>query len=309
MAILGQGWVKNLLVNFGWIFLILGVFWGTTASNQLRIGYKNPAQQGFPLSPWITGALVSIYLFGVLGDQTGEVEPGMLIYWPVISAIISLIPSYVGTDFKLKIPPPGERKNQVLIFASQVLLSCWFQFHFLIQGYLGQYPSLRADDFNKSAFVVKWQGPLSAATPRGASILDTMEPELRKQLESKSWSVVEKLLLPEQRAKLIDATKQQAEKRLTRVLEDDLWVVTSKASQKGSGYNLELRATWEGPRAGTKPSYSVTKNCQITPVYLQGNAASKPLNSPQETSPRAMSRFDCQPIKGWGEEKPILASK
>jgi hypothetical protein len=301
-----DGWVGHLLVNFGWIFLILGVFWGTTSSNQLRIGYKTPAQPGFPLSPWITGALVSIYLFGVLGEQTGAFAPEMLIYWPIISAIICIVPEYIGPGFKLKIPSPEKRKNQAIIFVSQILVSCWFQFHFLIQNqYLAQYPTLVADEFNRSAFVVKWEGPLSTQVPRGASILDAMEPQLRAQLEGKSWPVVEKMLLPKEREKLVNTTAAQARKRLTPVLEDELWLVTSSASQKGSGYNLDLRASWQGPRSKNQPP--VTKSCQITQAPRNANAATKPLNTSEAALSQTISRFDCQPLKGWGVEEAIIS--
>ena len=299
-----NGFVANLLANFGWIFLILGVYWATTSSSQLRIGYKEPSKPGFPLSPWITGALVSMYLFGFLGNETGEFSRDMLIYWPMMSAIIYLIPDYLGKDFTLKIPPPEQRKNQVIIFATQVLLSCWFQFHFLIQDYVAQYPSVVADDLEKSAFVVKWTRPMSEPIPRGALILDTMEPELRKQLNGRSWPVVEKLLLPKERKILIDKTLAQAKQR-SPVLEDDLWVVTSNASQKGSGYNLDLRADWQGPRSKNQP-YLVTKNCQITQVSRLANAANKPLNTPEENISNTISSIECQPRKGWGEEKPII---
>ncbi|HBY79693.1 MAG TPA: hypothetical protein DEG47_22430, partial [Cyanobacteria bacterium UBA11148] len=48
MAWLATGLMRDLLAHFGCIFLILGVYWGTTANKALRIG-------DVPLSPWITG--------------------------------------------------------------------------------------------------------------------------------------------------------------------------------------------------------------------------------------------------------------
>ncbi|HEY9668909.1 MAG TPA: DUF5357 family protein [Coleofasciculaceae cyanobacterium] len=309
MSILASSWVKELLVNFGWIFLILGVFWGTTASNQLRIGYKTPAQPGFPLSPWITGALVSIYIFGVLLDnETGEISREILVYWPVISGIIALIPDYVGDELKLKFPPPEKRLQEVLLLSSQVLISCWFQFHFVVQDYVAQYPSLIVDDFRKSAFVVKWDAPLYSPLPRGAAILDAMTNDLRNQLDTRSWSVLERLLLQDERQRLIETTAAQAKQRLSPVQEDELWVITSNVSSRGSGYNLDLQAMWQGPRSNDQP-YTVTKSCQITQINRGFNPANKPLNTNPSTTPTAISRFDCQPVKGWGVEEPILASQ
>lgn len=84
--------LKDLLTNFGWIFLIIGVHWGTTSANQLRIGYDPTVpRDGFPVSPWITGALVSLYIFGA---WTGEIRRETLIYWPTISALIAIMPDF-----------------------------------------------------------------------------------------------------------------------------------------------------------------------------------------------------------------------
>jgi hypothetical protein len=310
MSILADNFVKDLLVNFAWIFLILGVFWGSTACSQLRIGYRTPAEPGFPLSPWITGALVSIYIFGVLlGNDTGAMSQEMLVSWPIISAIIAILPDYLGAGgFKVKVPAPEKRQQQVLLVGSQILLSCWFQFHFVIQDYLAQYPSLRVDDFRKSAFVVKWEGPLYTETPRGADILNTMENDLQKQLDSRSWPEVERLLLEDERKKLIATTQQQAKERLLSVEEDGLWDITSKVSSRGSGYNIELQAIWRGPRSRDQP-YVITKTCQITPISPRASEATKPINAQPTTSPTAVSRFECQPLKGWGVQQPILASE
>lgn len=308
MSILAGGLVQGLVVNFAWIFLILGVFWGSTACSQLRIGYKTPAEPGFPLSPWITGALVSIYIFGVLLDnETGQVSRGMIVSWPIISGIIAVLPDYLGVGgFKWKVPAPEKRQQEVLLIGSQILLSCWFQFHFVIQDYLAQYPSLRLDDFRKSAFVVKWESPLYSTTSRGADILSTMENDLERQFNARSWPEVERLLLQEERQKLIETTQQQAKERLSRVEEDDLWDVTSTVSSRGSGYNLELQAIWRGPRSRTQP-YIVTKTCQISPVAPTASAAAKPINAQATPSPTSISRFQCQPVQGWGVEQPILA--
>lgn len=309
MSWLASGIVEYLLLNFGWIFLILGVFWGTTACNQLRIGYKTPADPGFPLSPWITGALVSIYIFGVLFEnETGEVSREILVYWPIISGIIAVLPDFVGEQFKLTFPPPEKRLQEILLLSSQVLISCWFQFHFVVQDYVAQYPSLLVDDFRKSAFVVKWDAPLYSPLPRGAAILDSMANDLSNQLDTTSWSVLERSLLQDERKRLIEATAAQAKQRLSPVQEDELWVITSNVSSRGSGYNLDLQATWQGPRSSDQP-YTVTKSCQITPITRGFNPANKPLNTTPTAQSTSISRFECQPVKGWGVEEPILASQ
>ncbi len=308
MALMADGWLENLLTNFGWIFLILGVFWGTTSANQLRIGYKENIKDGFPLSPWITGALVSMYIFG---GNRGDISQNALVYWPIISALIATIPDFLGEKagggVKIKRAPLDKRQNLVILFASQFLLSCWFQFYFVIQDWLVQYPSLMADDFRKSAFVVKWESELPGNLPRGATILDAMEPKLRDQLNAKRWPEVERRLLPQERTKLIDRIAKQIKQQIPPLEEDGLWQVKSSVSSKASGYNMDLRADWQGPRS--KSQRTIVKSCQITQAYQRSTPATKPLNAKQ-TSPAAVpvSRFACQSNKGWGIDEPMIAN-
>lgn len=302
--------LKDLLSNFAWIFLIIGVHWGTTSANQLRVGY-NPTipRDGFPVSPWITGALVSLYIFGA---WSGEVGREALIYWPTISGLIAIMPDFLGETpdggLTFKKAPLNTRQNIVVLLLTQFLLSCWFQFHFVTQEWLAQYPSVLADNFYDSSFVVKFQPLDTAEKPRGALILDTMEPQLKQQLNGKPWPEVERLLLKQERNKLVNKIKEQAVKQVTPVDEDEFWEVTSNASRKGSGYNLDLQANWLGPRA--KPQeYSVVKPCQVTQVVTPAKSpATKPINTKQGRPGTPFSRFKCDPVKGWGINKSTFGN-
>jgi hypothetical protein len=300
MAFLATDVVAQLLVNFAWIFLIVGVFWGTTAANQFRIGYKSPVEPGFPLSPWITGALVSIYIF----SRNGELTQETLISWPIISAIIAALPDFVGEGPRLKIPLPQKRQNLVILFGTQFLLSCWFQFYFVIQNWLGEYPSVLADNFQQSAFVVKRE--LATSTiPRGALILNTIEPKLVERLDSKPWSDVERLLLQEERVKLINAVEKQAKQQISpKIGEDAFWKVRSGISSRNSGYNLDLQAVWQGPRAEPQKEYFVTKSCRITQSNVTPNPVTDPNNS--QPPPSSISSFVCDPVQGWGIDDPSV---
>ncbi|HAA30727.1 MAG TPA: hypothetical protein DCE56_27355 [Cyanobacteria bacterium UBA8553] len=299
-------YLKNLLDNLGWIFLIGGVYWATTATRFLRIGYKaKPWTPGFPLSPWITGALVCYYLFN---RGIGEVRPESIIYWPTISALIYAIPDFLQENGTLKSPPPDRRQFLVVVLGTQLLLSCWFQFHFLVQNLVAQYPTVLVEDFNKSAFVVKWETP-QTTTPRGVDILENMEPQLRDRLSSKPWPQVERMLLRgKERDNWIKSIAKKTKDQLSPPAEEDaLWQIKYDVKKfKSSGYNLALIALWNGPRSNPQQSiknYSLTKYCQITPIYPQGSLATKPINSPQ-TSPTPVSRVECQPVKGWGVDPP-----
>jgi hypothetical protein len=164
-----------------------------------------------------------------------------------------------------------------------------------------------ADDFRKSAFVVKWEAPLSTPTPRGVAILDTMGVQLREPLDARRWSDVERVLLPQELKNLIRTTQKQVKQRLSPVWEDDLWEVSlaggKATTRNGGGYNLPLQAIWRGPRSSDQP-YSVTKNCQILQVSPAANPATKALNTPPNAPPAPVSRFQCQEVKGWGVDQP-----
>lgn len=288
MSWLANGIVENLLANLGWIFLIFGTYWATTATKLLWIGK-------IPLSPWITGALVSIYIFGWL---TGDLSEEALICWPLFSAIIAAIPDFLGEDLKLKSPSPPKRQDLVILFGTQLLMSCWFQFYFVIQNWVEQYPSLLVDNFNQSAFVWRAPSPFESEIPRGVDILNAIDPKLRQRLNAKPWPEVERLLLEPERVKLINSLEQSAKQQITPIEEDELWQVKSNISARTSGYNLQLQAIWDGPRSKPQP-YSLTKSCQITQAPQPRTATNN--------QPTPISQVVCERTRGWGVDSPIAA--
>ena len=312
MAMLAStGYLKDLLTNFGWIFLIIGVHWWTTSANQLRIGYDaSIPRDGFPISPWITGGLVSLYIFGA---WTGKVPREALIYWPTISGLIAVMPDFLGETpdggLTFKKAPLDTRQSIVVLVGTQLLLSCWFQFHFVAEDWLAQYPSVLVDNFSDSSFVFKFQ-PINSKEPRGAAILDRMEPQLTQQLNGKPWPEVERLLLKEERIKLVNKIQDQVAKQPTALEEDQLWQVTPDVKErKGGGYNLNLKANWLGPRSKPK-EYSLVKPCQVTQVATPAkkSPATKPINASQGRPGTPFSRFKCDPIKGWGINRSTVAN-
>ncbi len=304
MSWLASDLIEWLLANLAWIFLILGVYWGTTATKFFWIGRDDKKKKpGFPISAWITGVLVSIYIFGLDGDLT----PVALVSWPIISAILAAIPPFVGEGLSWKLPPPETRQTLAILFGSQFLLSCWLQFYFVIQGWLMEYPSLVADNFSQSAFVVNLE-TTSMTMPRGVSILNAIESNLEMRIDGIPWSETERLLLPNEREALINNLENQAKQQLATVEEDNLWQVTSGVSAGDSGYNLQLQANWNGPRGGAQGNYAVTKTCQVTPITPQVTAATDPTNAQPATTPSPVSNIECEQVRGWGVDEPFIAS-
>jgi hypothetical protein len=304
MSWLASGVVEWLLANLAWIFLILGVYWGTTATKFFWIGRDEKKKKpGFPISAWITGALVSIYIFGLDGELTSVA----LVSWPIISAIVFAIPLFLGEKLSLKLPPADMRQNLAILFGSQLLLSCWLQFYFVIQGWLTDYPSLAADNFSQSAFVVNLE-TTSVTMPRGVSILNAIESNLEAQIDGIPWSKTERLLLPQEREDLINNLERQAKQQLATAEEDNLWQVTSGVSARDSGYNLQLQAIWNGPRGGAQGNYTITKTCQVTPEVPPVTAATDPTDARAATISSPVSNVECEKVRGWGVNEPIIAS-
>ncbi|NEP60073.1 MAG: DUF5357 domain-containing protein [Symploca sp. SIO2G7] len=302
MSQLADGIIRKLLLSLVGIFLILGVYWATTANKELWI-YRDqkskPKKDGLPLSPWITGAILCAYLFVTLPmlllDRIPELGgKAALVAWPIISVIIAAAPYFMKLEkdeLRAKAPSPRMRQNLVILFGFNILVSCWFQFYFLIQNWLTQYPSLLADNFTQSAFVIN-VAPTQLRQTRGVAILEAMELPLKEQLDGKLWSEVEKLLLPEERDKWLTTVAEEAKTKLSPVKEDRLWTVKSNASSRDSGYNLELQAIWQGPHSQPETSYPEQKSCQITPVYPQTVATTS---------------VKCEPVKGKAEDQdPII---
>lgn len=294
MSLLATDFVRVMLQGFGWIFIILMVYWWTSSAQELKIGQTS-------LAPWITGILVSIYIFEMSGRNRGEISPEVLIFWPLISAVIAAIPTFLGEELQIKAPPPERRQNLVVLFSSQLLLTSWFQFAFVIQDWTLQYPSMMTDDFSKSAFVIKVES-LPSDPPRGALILNTMRTKLEEKVKDKNWSEVERLLLEIERKKWLPEIEQQAREQISsnEIKEDSLWRVKSDITQQGSGYKLDIIAAWDGPRSQSRSSqlenYSLTQSCQINQVYPQNN----------ETT-NSIGKIECKPVEGWGIKSSLVS--
>ena len=246
--------VQNMLATFGWIFLIWGVAWGTS-EKQFFIN-------GVCLSPWITGALICIFIFGSWSDGNPAYA---LIWWPSISGLIATIPDFLAKGLKLRLPSPKSRQKIIILLSSHFLVTCWIQFYFVIQTWLDQYPSLLVDNATKSAFVVKLDST-TPRSPRGTLVLNLMEPQIMTQLDNQPWSDVERWLL--NRKQEIEKTSKLVQKELPKAEEDLWWSFDSKISSSQLGYNLQLLAFWQGPRS-KEDIYVVEKVCQINQVDSQ----------------------------------------
>ncbi|MBD2121915.1 DUF5357 family protein [Trichocoleus sp. FACHB-262] len=281
MAALAGDLVRDLLATCGWIFLIFGVGWFTT-ENPIQIG-------GLSLGPWITGILVSIFLFGEWLDE----RPSLLfISWPLISAAIASLGEFIQSGPRFRAPTPAGRQRLVILFLSNLIISCWFQLYFVIQGWLEIYPSLLANDFNQSNFVVRL-GVQTTQAPTGVIILNQAEATLKAELEPRSWSEVERwlLTLKQQPTEFENAVMQQ----LPASEENALWQLQAQFLPDQPDYTLQLLALWQGPSSDLASHY-LTKTCRITQGENPPNTASPAPEAAVSASPSPEAGVSVPPV-------------
>ncbi|MEH2193528.1 MAG: septal junction protein FraD [Nostoc sp.] len=264
------GYIKDIIAFFGWLFLIAGTAWYTT-QDPLRV-----PGTFMPVGAVITGFLVSVFAFG---NQKDVITPITIVFWPTISALITAIPEFIegtDTDAKAKIPKPEDRQRIIILVASSMLLSCWIQFYFVMDHWFQQYPSLQADTFKRSTFVVRTEE--RAKIPQnGAVILEKLQPIVEEQINQTSWSEVEKWLLPENH-RVETLGRQVIQKNLGKYEEKDLWRVEARVdnTQSGykSGYILDLLSIWIGPSSNPR-GYYLKKSCRIEQIPATSNSGNK----------------------------------
>jgi hypothetical protein len=242
----------TLLTTLSWIFLAIGVGWGIDQSNFKPFG--------LPIAPWVSGAIVCIFLFGTWSESW--FQPA-LATWPLISFLVVAFPNLVNWDLSLKIPVPETRQRLILLFFLSLLLSSWSLFYFRIQSWARDYPSLVAENLTDSQFVY----PLptqSSNLSAGVTHLTIAAEFIQDQLTGKPWSWTERWLLN------LEGQQQAMQEQVNRQLrqrspEDPLWDLRIRPVANENGYDLKLLAIWNGPSANAN-GYYLEKSCLLMPV-------------------------------------------
>lgn len=287
--------MQSFISWLGWVFFTLGVGWGTEKT-KIEVWDLE-----LYLGSWLTGALVC----GIVLPRylPGSVE-FYLTLWPLLSVGIALAPQLLKYQFDLVNPwvnptehkaakdLPGDRQVFINLVLFGTLLSCWLQFHFLVQDWLEEYPSLRLEDFSQSSFVIK----LPTRTPPqslGARLLGEVEPVLQEQFANQTWSEVEqwlrnleqeKLQLWEQlQTSLLNTARQpeaeanadggatehevdpEAIASLERAIEREspLWNLQAAVLPLDTpSYTVRFQAFWRGPTT-LEQGYYADRTCTI----------------------------------------------
>lgn len=292
--------VYNLISNLGWIFLILGFHWWTIERKWLF--------NGFPIGAWFTGFLTCIYIFIWVFRDVNDKYPALpFVIWPLISAGISTVYKINYSRINTKKLHLTTIQEIVVLILISLLLSCWVQFHFVVQEWLQEYPSLLADKFDRSAFLVKIELPKNdeRQPARGYKIISVLEKLIQSKVNNKPWQEVEKWLA-ESKKQLqgrwsevsqwilkLDGTPKAVKNKIILELEkkkeDYLWYIDAKVEERVNDYyQLVLRVKWQGP-ASRSQGYELTKTCQIEQTL---RASYNPRQSSQ--TPKVVGRIRCQ---------------
>ncbi|MGG6292830.1 DUF5357 family protein [Leptolyngbya sp. AN02str] len=274
--------LKELLARLGWLFLTTGLGWSTWSTRVNILGFV------FRPGPWITGALACVLLFQGWGENSFQLA---LISWPIISAAIAITPLFFPT-LNFSIPDPSTRQYAIILTLISLMLSCWFRFHFLVQDWLTDYPSLLADDFGRSAFVVRLDQEGGPTQPRGMVLLNLAEPMLRQQLEGRRWSEVEAWLY--NMSTSIETLRLAVLQQVEPTTEDSLWAFRGVVppQTRETEYTLNLQSFWQGPSSSAQ-GYYIQKTCVIR--QLPNSTALAP-NTAGAAPPEPIAQLECLPV-------------
>lgn len=300
MALLATHPAIEIFISiWSWLFLIPGVHWAMHKEKKLKelltIG-------GFFIAPWVTGAMVCMFLFGSL---TGKLTEAAFILWSPISAVIAAAPKFIKYGPKYGVPDPPVRQDLIILLLINLLISSWFQLYFATQTWLRQYPSLLAEDFNRSPFVVRLFAEERSSASRGIQVLNQASDLFEKNVSGLSWSETERWLL--EMNNQMGTLQSETIAQLTDVDENDLWRIQGRFLP--GEYLVQLMAVWDGP---TKDgvSYYFTKNCQVRkqPGSQLGLAAPLLRQQPQTDSEVAATESAIAQVRCGQPEGPIAGN-
>ncbi|AFY67599.1 DUF5357 family protein [Geitlerinema sp. PCC 7407] len=261
---------REILAVAAWIFLIIGVSWIAASQEKLAIGT-------IPLWPWLTSALICLFLFG---SQSDTVPSYAVVSWPIISAIIFTLLAFVERGTRFKIPDAAVRQQLIILVLSQLLVSCWLQFYFLLGTWLEAYPSLLADSFRRSAFVVSLAEELPEPEG-GVLLLNQAERVFQERMENRPWPEVERWLVDiRSDSTALEAFEEAVFRPLNSPLspsrERELWHLRLNIVGQERSYQMPLEAVWLGPTSMAEQVRVLQRTCEVSRVREQQEGERQP---------------------------------
>lgn len=251
-------YVRDALAAMGWLFLTLGTAWAL-GGRKFRVPFFDIDLQP---GPWVSGALNSIFIAASFPDLPDSV-PWVL--WPLISSFIASLSSFLKPGPALTLPKPSTRQNLAIVILANAILSSWIAFHFTVQDWLRQYPSLANGDVSRSTFVNEFGLPGAQRrrqVSRGVAILNSAGDRLTDRLDGRAWAETERFLLnlDGEMAQI----QQQVQAGLEEANENSLWQLRAQVPP-GTQYTVLMQALWQGP-SSFRNGFYLTRACNVTRV-------------------------------------------
>jgi hypothetical protein len=281
--------VKRFVSLLAWAFLILGTDWALLGRTILLPLIEIKVLYG----PWVSGALICAALLS--NRFLIYTFPTALTSWPIISVIVAGFSKFLKPGPTIALPDAAGRQDLVILFLIGSLLSCWFRFHYLIQDVLEDYPSLAADNLDKSSFVFRIN-PNSVPVTKGVPILETAESVIRTDLGNRSWIDVQRWLqtLQTELPQIRNQVMNQVFNDSPASKEQLLW--RFNAQYLPNQATLRLLAAWRGP-SSQGGGYILERSCQVSEAPLQSvtGADTRLRNLPRAIGLKSY-QLSCQPI-------------
>jgi Family of unknown function (DUF5357) len=248
---------RKTIADLSWLFFTISM--GGLTCQQPFVIY------GTSISPWVTSVLIGLWLLIRLPPDMKQIA---WIAGPIIAIVIAAIIEIWKSESKWERVRSLVRQRFLIFTLTHVLISCWFAFHFLIQGWMQQYPSVLSQNLKQSDYVVTFQQP-TIMRSRGVVILNEMEKYIKQEARTKPWRQIEQMLIDIDNERLFVNKEVFKMKKIKTVPEDLRWDVKTSIVQGESRYQLDMQVTWLG-LVFNPEIYSFSKSCEVIKV---GNAA------------------------------------
>lgn len=275
MALLG-GFVYFVLPDEGGKFLIKIVTGILLILSMSWLFRERFLMRGISLSPWITGALISLL---ILTSFPTDLKYVAWIGFPLFCVCIAAIYQMVTEGIIKEITIPIVRPHFLLFLLIHGLISCWLGLQVLLDQWLINYPSFLAEDLRSSSFIISLT-PRSINNSRGIVWLKTMEAYLTRKVRNNSWVEVEAWLLDVYQNRINFG--QEVRGVIPLISEDEFWELKNPSMTQGQSlYQLELLVIWRGPTP-RKITYLMRKRCEIQKKGTGAEIKCNPLEAKEE---------------------------
>ena len=273
----------RILTTLSWTFFTVAIWWWLSTLKNLKI-------YGFSIYPWLVGVVLCCFFFRPWRSE--DRLQLAVSSWPMISVGVMALPQFIGWDLERKTLSDNAKKSLITTSLVNLLLTSWMLFHFMVQAWVLDYPSLLLNGVDDSYFVYDFAVEREDPS-QGGVLLERMADDIEREITDLPWYQAERWLYT--RAPRLEVIFQNSLDALDAPTEDVFWQLdVAEPRQVDEAYWLDLRANWTGPTVRDREFY-LEKSCKIFPVNRLRPVASEE----DEPPPTArIAQVDC------GEDVP-----